>query len=777
MTTVVIRRRFLVRGIVQGVGFRPHVARLARELGVRGECRNDSACVVIEVEGSEHELVEFGRRLEQEAPPLARIDSVGSCDIAPIGAAAFTITESSAGGGVRTLVSPDTAVCAECLAECADPTDRRFRHPFITCTNCGPRLSIIRDLPYDRPVTTMAPFEMCSRCREEYADPLDRRYHAQPIGCHDCGPVLRFSVAGLESSREVALASAVDALASGAILAIKGIGGYHLACDATSTSAVETLRARKQRPAQPFAVMVADVDAAASIVDLAPDAARLLVSPARPIVLLPTLPDARVAASVAPGLDELGVMVAYAPVHHLLLADLRARLGRTPVLVMTSGNTSGEPLSYRDEDAFARLSALADGFLWHDREIAVPVEDSVIAWGATGAVPVRRSRGYAPLPVDLGCDTAPVLAAGAELKNTVALAAHGRAHVSTHVGDLEALAGRVAHGRVTAALLDFQQVAPALVVADRHPGYASRAWAQDFATTAGVPLLEVQHHHAHLASLAAEHGRLDAPLLGWVLDGTGFGCDATIWGCELLLLDQRSTVATRLGHLGPVRLPGGDGGVRHPARTALIALLDAGVDPTAVDLGLSDAESSFLAKSHALDSGLLATSSAGRLFDVVSALLGVRQRISYDAQAAIELEATARQWRRAHPDEPVVALSLPTLDGVLDPAPLIRALVTSQAEPGALAYAFHVELARACAGLAASTAARVGVTEVGLSGGVFVNRLLLALLSDALREHGLTPLTHRLVPANDGGLSLGQVAVGTRTLAHSDELNSTLREV
>lgn len=771
--TLTVRRRLVVRGIVQGVGFRPHVRRLAATLGVSGSCRNDATSVLIEVEGRPDQLDDFEHRLVADAPPLARIMSVSATRLPATGERGFEIAASTASPGARTMVPPDTAVCADCLRELADPADRRYRHPFITCTNCGPRFTITEDLPYDRPATTMASFDLCAQCAREYADPDDRRHHAQPIACHDCGPTLRLvDRAGhtLATGTEDSIRAAVAALRGGAVVAVKGIGGYHLAGDATSCTATAVLRARKHRPDQPFALMAADLETAGQVVDIGA-AEALLASPERPIVLLPRRPGAPVADCVAPGLDELGVMLPYAPLHHLLFADLPdGSPGAPPLLVMTSGNLSGEPLCFDDADALARLGSIADLFLTHDRAIAVPCEDSVLAWHDGDAVPVRRSRGFAPIPVALGDGDGVVLAAGAEVKNTFALARDGLAFVSAHLGDLGSLESRNAYQRATSQLLRFHRRSPSLVVADLHPGYASRAWARGFAADLGVPLHDVQHHHAHLASLAAEHGRLDEPILGVVFDGTGYGCDATVWGGEFLLLADGGLAAERVGHLGCVRLPGGDEGVRNPVRTAALAMFAAGadLDDSPVGAELTDAERAYLPGLLDSTTGWVATSSVGRLFDVASAMLGVRGRVTYEAQAAIELEATARRWA-TRGDAPTLSLTIPvdTGTGVLDPDPLVRELAAAVAagrDRAALAWAFHDALATASADLAAHLAHHRGVATVGLTGGVFVNRLLLALTSDRLRAHGLDVLTHRVVPANDGGLSLGQVAVGVRAL-------------
>ncbi|MBS44245.1 MAG: carbamoyltransferase HypF [Nocardioides sp.] len=785
-SSALVRRRLVVTGVVQGVGFRPHVARTATRHALTGTCRNDATSVVVEVAGPAEALAAFERDLVAEAPPLARVEDVRVEDLgaAPDGRPQdFTIVESTdSEAGPLTMVPPDTAPCDACVAELADPADRRFRHPFIACTHCGPRLTITRDLPYDRPATTMAAFPLCDACATEYADPLDRRFHTQPVCCHDCGPRLRLHdlaadpVEGPVEGTEPVLGAAVAALRAGKVVAVKGVGGYHLACDAGSTEAVARLRERKHRPEQPFAVMARDLATARTLVETN-GAEDLLTSPERPIVLLPARADAPVAGGdrgIAPGVDELGVVLPYTPLHHLLLSPLPDGTTGPDVLVMTSGNVSGEPLCTSDAEALTRLSGIADLVLAHDREIAVPCEDSVVAWSTTtGAVPVRRSRGWAPLPVDLGSDaTDVVLAAGAEVKNTVALARDGRAFVSSHVGDLASLSAREHQQRVTDQLLGFHRSTPDLVVADRHPGYASRAWARRQADAWGAPVLEVQHHHAHLASLAAEHGRLDQPLLGVVLDGTGYGCDATVWGGELLLLGDGGTRADRLGALGTVRLPGGDAGVRNPARTAALALLDAGVDldATPVAAALAPAERTLMERAHASGAGWVPTSSTGRLFDVVASLLGVRHRVGYDAQAAVELESVAR--RAADPAGvlptplPVAGADtdLPRLDVRLLLADLAWRLRDGEPVPD-LALAFHLGLADGVAGLAAGLAERHDLGAVGLSGGVWVNRVLLTRARARLEAAGLEVLVHRVVPPTDGGLSLGQAAVGA---AHLD---------
>ncbi|GAA4399342.1 carbamoyltransferase HypF [Tsukamurella soli] len=775
----VVRESLIVRGVVQGVGFRPHLARIAAELGLVGQCRNDSTAVVIEVEGAAERVEAFATRLVGEAPPLARIASVSSVRLVPCGGTGFVIAASTSGSGLRTMVPPDAATCADCLREMFDPADRRYRHPFISCTNCGPRFTITVDLPYDRRTTTMADFPMCPRCSAEYADPTDRRFHAQPIACHGCGPTL--TVTGtdgrvLASGTEPSLAAIGAIIDAGEVVAIKGLGGYHLVCDAGSDGAVGALRRRKHRPDQPFAVMARDIDAVASLVALPEAAVPVLTGSEHPILLLPRRIGAAVSDSVAPGLDELGVLLPYTPVHHLLM-----ECGRP--LVVTSGNLSGDPLCFDDDDARARLGAIATAFLSHDRAIAVPCEDSVLAWapGAGPPLPVRRSRGYAPLPIELplpgagpaGSPSPAVLAAGAEVKNTAALARDGQAFLSAHIGDLGSWESRLAHQAATDQMLRFHRRSPAVVVADRHPGYASRAWAVRLAADLGVPLVEVQHHHAHLAALAAETGTLDARILGLVLDGTGYGCDATVWGGEALLLGDGGTTAARLGHLGEVPLPGGDAGVRNPVRVAAALMLAHGVDldGTPVAAELTDAERRLLTAAAPARVGWVRTSSAGRLFDAVSSLLGIRHRISYEAQAAVELEVAARRTDVAVPLRfPLLGIGGAAQQGaaVLDPGPLIADIadaVRAGVAAEVLARSFHHALADGLARLTGVLAEQHRPDAVGLTGGVFGNRLLAGLLCERLAMDGHRVLTHREVPPNDGGIALGQVAICAAGLA------------
>jgi hydrogenase maturation protein HypF len=766
------RRRFEVSGVVQGVGFRPFVYVTASSLALTGTVANDSTGVVIEVEGDADAVAEFAVRLRADAPPLAAIESVRSRTLPALGGTGFTIAESRRNGGTRTLAAPDVATCADCLGELADPTDRRYRHPFITCTNCGPRFTIMTGLPYDRPATTMAGFAMCAACAREYADPTDRRFHAQPIACHDCGPTLRLVLPG-EPTRTggAAVAAARGLLASGAILAVKGLGGYHLACDAADARAVGRLRRRKRRAAKPFAVMVRDLDAARALVGVQPAAAALLAGSRRPILLLPRHRVTRrpgggsLADAVAPGNPDLGVMLPYTPLH-VLLFGLPGDPAGPAALVMTSGNLGGEPIVTADADALDRLAPLVDGWLTHDRPIRVPCDDSVVRIVDGDEMPVRRSRGYAPLPVALPVDVPATLAVGADLKNTFALARGGYAWLSQHIGEMDDLATLEAFGAAEQHLEMLTGVEPVQVAVDAHPAYRSAAWGRR--TAAGRPVHPVQHHHAHIAAVMAEHG-LDggSPVIGVAFDGTGYGSDGAIWGGEILLADYKGF--RRFAHLRYVPLPGGDAAVERPYRMALAHLAGAGVGwqhtlpPVAA---CPPAELAVLR--HQVDTGLncVPTSSMGRLFDAIAALAGVRQVVDYEAQAAIELEGLARTASGSGgysfaftPDgvEPIVA----------DPGPVIRAAAADVAAgvPAALIGArFHRAVIGLVLDLAVTARAQGAGRTVALTGGVFQNALLLCGARNSLADNGFTVLCHRQVPPNDGGLALGQILVAASGL-------------
>ncbi len=776
----VVRRALRVTGVVQGVGYRPFVHALAGELDVSGFVGNDSFGVFVEVEGPAGKVAEFERRLGADAPRNAVVERVYGEPLEPLGPSAaegFAIVASRGAGdgagesgAVLALVPPDTAVCAACLAEVLDPSDRRYRYPFTACTYCGPRFTIVRGLPYDRPFTTMAAFPLCPDCEREYEDPADRRFHAQPTACPVCGPQLSFRPAGsgeATATRDDALAEAIRVLADGGIVAVKGVGGYHLACDARDPAAVARLRERKRRSLKPFAVMARDLDVARGLGVVDDLAAGLMSSPQAPVVLVPvgaSAPATAVAGSVAPGNGSIGLLLPYTPLHHLLMAPHPALAEPGPdALVLTSGNLSDEPLCTDPVEADERLAGIADAWLHHDRPIHAACDDSVVRIVDGAAQPVRRSRGYAPMPVTLPLESPPLLAVGGELKTTLCLASGRRAWMSQHIGDTENLETLRLLERVADTLGSLYRVRPELVVADLHPGYLSRRWAEGRASESGAHLLLVQHHHAHLASLLAEHGVPPGePVLGFAFDGTGFGPDATIWGGELLLGSYAAV--ERVGHLAPMQLPGGDAAVRRPTRSALAALHAAGVrwdvDLPAV-AAASGTERRVVARMLETGAGCTPTTSMGRLFDAVAALAGVCQDATYEAQAALELEALAAA---AHDSDRGWAYEVSVVRGavVLDPAPLLRAAtaaVLSGTPAGAVASTFHRATADAVVSAARCVREQSGVGVVGLTGGVFQNGVLSAGCRAGLAAAGFEVLVHRVVPPSDGGLALGQAAV------------------
>ncbi len=767
-----VRAVVRVTGVVQGVGFRPFVHVLATSLGLTGHVGNDAAGVFAEVEGPADVVAEFVRRLRTDAPRGALVESVTAESMPPTGAAGFAIVASTdAGAQAVTLIPPDTAVCPDCLHELADPADRRYRYPFTACTYCGPRFTIVTGLPYDRPFTTMAGFPLCRECAREYADPADRRFHAQPTACPGCGPRLAFRPAGAPtttSTGDAALADALRVLAAGGVVAVKGVGGYHLACDARQADGVARLRERKRRSAKPFAVMVRDLDRAHEVAHLDDGAVAALVSAQAPIVLAPArdTADARaLGASVAPGNGHLGLLLPYSPLHHLLFAphpDLPAV--RLDTLVMTSGNLSDEPLCTDPAEADARLAGIADAWLHHDRPIHVACDDSVVRVVGGALQPVRRSRGYAPMPVPLPLEAPALLAVGGELKTTVCLAHGRRAWLSQHIGDTENLETLALLARTVDTLAALSRIDPQAVAADLHPGYLSRRWAAERAAAMGVPLVLVQHHHAHVAALLAEHGLPpDQPVLGVAFDGTGYGPDGTIWGGELLLGSYAEV--SRVGHLVPVALPGGDAAIRRPARVALAHLRGAGLDwrPDLPPVAAADeVERGVVARMLDTGVGCTPTTSMGRLFDAVSSLVGVCQDATYEGQAAIELEALAEA---AHDGPRGWALGVDVAaTGALrlDPGPVLRAAVAAVLageQAGRVGWAFHSAVADGVGVAADLVRERTGVTTVGLTGGVFQNGVLTRACRDTLEQRGFAVLVHRVVPPNDGGLALGQVAV------------------
>jgi hydrogenase maturation protein HypF len=771
--SVDVRRRFTVTGVVQGVGFRPFVHRIASGLGLTGFVGNDSGAVFLEVQGPCARIDEFHRRLRAEAPPLAAISAVHIVDVSAerMCDSTFRIVNSQTVAGATTPIPPDIAVCDDCIAELFDPNDRRYRHPFVTCTNCGPRFTIIRALPYDRPATTMSAFTMCEHCAAEYHDPADRRFHAQPIACPHCGPSLWFAAhADRVDGSDAALGATQQALAAGAVVAIKGIGGYHLACRVDDEAVVAALRTRKARGAKPLAMLVRDLDVARRYAHIDDTEAAVLSSAARPIVLLRRRRGAPVADAVAPGSPLVGLMLPYSPIHHLLLASVPGVEAPVPdALVLTSANRSDAPICFTEDDAALRLlrpsAALCDAVLDHDRPIHVPCDDSVVrvvrdqevAW----ELPIRRSRGYAPLPIDLGRDGPPVLAVGGELKNTFCLTDGARAYLSGHIGDMETLETLRAFERAVGQLSEIRHQ-PVRLAADLHPGYHTRGWADRRA--GDRPLDLVQHHHAHVVSLLAEHGRIGEPIIGVSFDGTGYGCDQTIWGGEILKLGRDSHRFVRAAHLLPVPQPGGDAAVRNPWRMALSQLWMAGIDWTP-DLppvtAASQGELRLIRSQLESGTGCVPCSSMGRLFDAVASLLGLRHRIDYEGQAAIELEALADSI--GDTAGPKLRLAVRP-DGVIDPAGMLRTMVAALragVQPAVLAAGFHQAIAIAVVEAVEMVAGPVRL--VGLTGGVFQNVLLLQGCRQRLQQAGFEVLTHHMVPPNDGGLALGQAAISVLT--------------
>ncbi|MFM7136844.1 MAG: carbamoyltransferase HypF [Planctomycetota bacterium] len=774
-----IRRRLLITGLVQGVGFRPFLWRRATRLGLAGGVENTPAGVVVDVQGPAAAVAAFQDGLATAAPPLAVIDVITVTQVPPAAdvAGPFRILATAGGDRPHTLVPADVATCAACLRELRDPADPRHGHAFITCTDCGPRFTIIERMPYDRAATTMRMFAMCPRCAADYADPADRRFHAEPIACPDCGPVAWFtttppaqtgdvSAAGRPATRinsAATLAAAQSLLAAGGILAVKSLGGFHLACDATNARAVALLRERKRRPTKPLAVMVADLDAARRIAVVDEQAARLLTGPERPIVLVPKHPDGGgPAAAIAPANGFLGVMLPTAPLQHLLAAGL-------PPLVMTSGNLAEEPIATDNGDAVRRLAGIADGFLLHDRDILVPCDDPVVRCVAGAALPIRRSRGHAPLPIRLAAGGPTVLAVGGELKAALCLAVGDRAIMGQHIGDMGNLETLAAIQRAAEHLLGLFAAEPAAVVADLHPGYLSADWAARFAAACGIPLLRVQHHEAHTASLLAEHMGAAAPPPGSnclvaCFDGTGYSADGTIRGGEFFHVTASGI--ERVAHLAPFALPGGDASIRHPWRAALAVLHAAGIpwDESLPPVrAATEAERRVLARQFEGGFTCPPTTSMGRLFDAVAALVGLASSVSYEAEAALELEslaATAGAARQRY------AFSVSA--AAIDWRPVVAAIV-ADVQAGVPAAAIAAGFHDAVAGLIHTVAERFGDPDqpvaVGLTGGVFQNAVLTEATLAAARSAGRELLVHHEVPPNDGGLALGQALLGRDRLA------------
>ncbi|MGE0709108.1 MAG: carbamoyltransferase HypF [Planctomycetota bacterium] len=743
-----------MRGVVQGVGFRPFAARLALGLGLAGSAQNAGDEVVLEVEGEPRALESFLERLRREAPRGARIEELTvQRGLQPLGRAGFEVAVR--GGAARRIpLPPDQGPCAACLAEALAEQGRRAGYPFTSCTACGPRVSIARGLPYARENTALGDFPLCAECAREYADLGDRRFHAEAQACPACGPSLELHPAGREGERlrgDAALQRARELLAAGTILALEGVGGWQLACDASDAEAVRRLRARKRRPEQPLAVLVADLEGAARIARVGAAEDEALSSPARPIVLLERRAGAPLCAEVAPGLRELGVMLPASPLHRLLLEP-----PAPPALVLTSGNLHGSPLAWGKDEARALLAPVAEWFLGHDREITLPLDDSLVRVVGGAPCALRRGRGQVPDALELPVAGPDLIAFGGDLKGALCLVRDGRALLGPHLGDLAVPEVEERAQAVRDVLARLLSCAPEVAVADLHPDYASARLAR----ATGLPLVRVQHHHAHVAAVLAERG-LEGPVLAATLDGTGYGTDGTVWGCELLRADLRR--AERLGGLLPLPLLGGDAAAREPWRAALSQAVAAGLDDTDLPLLAPDAASQATATRvlRSAAAALPLASSAGRLFDAVAALGGLRARASYEAQVAMELEAAAQgELGAPYPLPLVEAESLLRLD----PRPLVREVVTevrAGADPARVSRRFHAALAGALVEALTRLSATTGLRRVVLAGGCFQNRLLLEATRAGLEARGLEPLSARRFPGNDGGLALGQAAVAS----------------
>jgi len=751
------RWRIVIGGTVQGVGFRPFIYQLARRDGLGGWVCNTGDGVLIEVEGEAAALTRFLEGIRREAPPLARIAGMTQESLPLCGETGFEIRHSEQGQSVNASIPPDVCLCPACLADIRDPDNRRYRYPFTNCTNCGPRFTIIRAVPYDRPLTTMAGFAMCPDCRAEYENPRDRRFHAQPNACPVCGPHLTLDDQALPDDE--AISATVALLRAGKIIAIKGLGGYHLACDAANEAAVQTLRARKGRAGKPFAVMCPDEATARRLCAIDAPALALLHSPAHPIVLCPVEAGYGLAPSVAPGLNTLGLFLPYTPLHALLLDEFGGPL------VMTSGNLSDEPIAYRDEEARARLGHIADHFLGHNRPIHMACDDSVVRVRDGRPMFIRRARGYVPVPIELAEELPQVLACGGDLKNTFCLTRGVTALLSQHLGDLENAVTLHHYELAVRHFCDFYQVQPQVVAHDLHPDYHATRYAHSLA---GVPHCGVQHHHAHIAACMAEH-RLIGPVIGVAFDGTGYGINGGIWGGEFLLTEYHTF--RRAAHLAEFALPGGEAAIRKPGRIALGLLLREGMSPEEAARrvpGMTALEANIVAAQLERGLNAPATSSMGRLFDAVSALLGVCTEVRYEGQAAIELEVMSNA-----PDDGVYPFHL-AQDALgvwqLEPAPLVMALLDDlqrDVDRPVIAARFHATIAGMTVAVCARLRDATGLTQVALSGGVFQNVRLCALVEAKLGALGFAVYQHRQVPCNDGGLSLGQAVVATRRFAIS----------
>lgn len=765
-----IRKCVCVKGVTQGVGFRPFAWRLAKSFALTGWVQNNSTGLLLEIQGDGAAIDQFLEELERNPPPLARLDSI-EVDEIPVERSelVFAIRSSEEQVGESSPVTQDISVCKDCLDELMNDSDRRFRYPFINCTNCGPRFTIVEDLPYDRPATTMKSFQMCARCQAEYDDPADRRFHAQPNACADCGPGIWFSDGEADSHKNSdesePIARFSEAVANGLIVAVKGIGGFHLVCDASNGSAVAMLRERKGRVDKPFAIMAASIEQIATFAMVDGQEQALLESKERPIVLLRKRPDSafqEMLQAVAPGNDFVGVVLPYTPLHYLLIETASP-------LVVTSGNISDEPIVRTNHEASTRLAKLADRFLFHDRDINVVCDDSVVRSVDGQLLPIRRSRGYAPMPVRLNKPGPSVLAVGGEIKATFCITKDDYAYLGQHIGDvgnietLEALQRNVDH------FLKLFRVEVEAVAGDLHPGYLSSQWARQLAQKLDVPFLPVQHHFAHAASLIAEHQnkKLDS-IIACCFDGTGYGTDGAIWGGEFMLADDREF--QRIAHLQYFPLPGGDASIKRPYRAALALLTSLGLDWDERVPGVamcSDSERNMLQRQIEGNLNCADTSSIGRLFDAISSLIGIRHQVSYEAQAAMEMESLASAVIN-DVDPAAYRFDLSNCDPLISCESLVRTICNDVVRGDATAFIaarFHHAVANMICQVCERARDASGVNRAGLTGGVFQNVLLLKLTRRALKGCGFDVLSHAAVPPNDGGLALGQAIVAQKAIA------------
>ena len=755
MPASIARKQIRITGIVQGIGFRPFVYHLARRFQLHGRVVNTSEGVLVEVEGSPDALAHFIQGLACEHPPFAQIEDTAVADLEPTGETGFAIAPSTEEESQFALVSPDLATCEDCRRDFADPQNRRFGYPFTNCTNCGPRYTIIRDIPYDRPMTTMAGFRMCPACQAEYDDPGDRRFHAQPNACPACGPRLTLTPGGTDGEAREIIGEARHRLADGQILAIKGLGGFHLACDAENDAAVRRLRERKRRSDKPFGLMAPGLPAVEQFCIVSEADRQALLSVQRPIVILPSRPGANLSPAVAPNNNTLGVMLPYTPLHHLLFAGSAYR-----VLVMTSGNMSEEPIVTQDGEACERLGLIADGFVLHDRDIYMRVDDSVVRSFEGETRVLRRSRGYAPYPIDLGAELTEVLACGAELKNTFCLTKGRYAFLSQHIGDLENYETLEFFRETLERMKTLFRVDPRVVAYDLHPNYLSTRFALELE---GVKKIGVQHHHAHVAACMAENHLRDQ-VIGVAFDGTGYGTDGQIWGGEFLVADLCGF--ERRAHFRYVPMAGGDQAIREPWRVALSYLIETFEEqrawpelPLWADIPKKKLELVQTMIRRRVNT--IQTSSCGRLFDAVASILGLRHEVNFEGQAAIELEMAAcegiddRYLFDIGNSEPWQVDTRPVIRGIVDD-------LRRGSRSGVISAKFHNTIAEVIAEVCTRVRQAVNLNQVCLSGGTFQNVYLLTRALTALRTCGFEVFAHSKVPTNDGGVSLGQAAVASQ---------------